>query len=395
MAHAATYYVSKAGSNTNSCAQAQSTSTPKLTIAGGLSCLVAGDTLLVRAGTYAEGMVNNVPSGTNMTTGLIRIANYDREEVWLSGQPVSGLPFGIFLNETQHHIEFDGINTTGIIGLTGTTHHIRVENAEIFFDHLTTGAAHATVYSEGSDHEFRNLEVHGKSGAIGIYVHGNGARVLVEGCEIYRVAGTGIQVRQGTADNIVRNNVIRDIFTSYFFQAPDARIRGIIVGDGASNTQVYNNLIYNIDLQNGLTPSDVSSGIFVYTATNSRIWNNTITNVELYGIRIDPGASNTEVKNNIAYGNSGAQQYKDNGSGTTQSNNLFGVDPLFVDAKSNFQLRDGSPAIDRGTPLVPSDIAKVARPQGSTHDIGAYEASGGQQQASGPPAPPTGVRIVN
>ena len=47
-----TYYVSKSGNDGNSCAQAQSPSTPKLTFASGLTCLSAGDTLIVHAGTY-------------------------------------------------------------------------------------------------------------------------------------------------------------------------------------------------------------------------------------------------------------------------------------------------------------------------------------------------------
>ena len=61
------YYVAKTGSDSNSCAQAQSQSTPKLTIQAGIGCLSAGDTLFVRAGTYAE-LINTtkftIPSGT-------------------------------------------------------------------------------------------------------------------------------------------------------------------------------------------------------------------------------------------------------------------------------------------------------------------------------------------
>src|SRR5262249_32830220 len=57
-AQAATYYVAKTGSDSNNnCMQAQSPSTPKLTIngvQGGASCLSAGDTLEIKGGTYAE-----------------------------------------------------------------------------------------------------------------------------------------------------------------------------------------------------------------------------------------------------------------------------------------------------------------------------------------------------
>ncbi len=82
-----TYYVSKSGNDGNSCAQAQSPSGSKQTIASGLKCLTAGDTLTVRAGTYDEGINNNVPSGTSWSS-VVRIAAYPGETVWLT--PSSG-----------------------------------------------------------------------------------------------------------------------------------------------------------------------------------------------------------------------------------------------------------------------------------------------------------------
>ena len=39
VAHATTFYTSTTGSNDNSCSQAQSTGTPKLTIGEGMACL--------------------------------------------------------------------------------------------------------------------------------------------------------------------------------------------------------------------------------------------------------------------------------------------------------------------------------------------------------------------
>jgi hypothetical protein len=54
LSEAATYYVAKSGNNSNSCTQAQSESTPKLTLAAGAACLAAGDTLYIKAGTYSE-----------------------------------------------------------------------------------------------------------------------------------------------------------------------------------------------------------------------------------------------------------------------------------------------------------------------------------------------------
>src|SRR5262249_7216131 len=66
LAQGATYYVAKTGSNNNTCQQAQTISTAKLTIAAGLNCLSGGDTLIIKAGTYAEAInTGAIPSGTD------------------------------------------------------------------------------------------------------------------------------------------------------------------------------------------------------------------------------------------------------------------------------------------------------------------------------------------
>src|SRR5689334_20736467 len=67
VAQGTTYYASKAGNDSVSCAAAQSASRPKRTITGGISCLAAGDTLLVRAGSYDE-QITSVPSGTSWSS---------------------------------------------------------------------------------------------------------------------------------------------------------------------------------------------------------------------------------------------------------------------------------------------------------------------------------------
>src|SRR5262249_32596853 len=95
LAHAATYYVAKTGSDTNSCSSAQSQSTPKLTINAGAGCLSSGDTLIVKAGVYAE--VLNIPYGTSVPDGT-------------PGNPT------ILRSETPLGAIIRPINTTGMDG---------------------------------------------------------------------------------------------------------------------------------------------------------------------------------------------------------------------------------------------------------------------------------------
>src|SRR4029077_10743256 len=53
-----TYYVAPNGSDSNSCSQAQNIITPRKTVAAGIQCLSAGDTLYLRAGTYTSGAID-------------------------------------------------------------------------------------------------------------------------------------------------------------------------------------------------------------------------------------------------------------------------------------------------------------------------------------------------
>jgi parallel beta-helix repeat protein len=396
VAHAATYYVAKSGNNGNTCAQAQSISTAKLTIAEGLKCLSAGDTLLVRAGNYDEFIDNKIPSGSS--GAYTRIANYNGETVWL--RPTTGARVLLLGgNQSPHHIEIDGINLDASL-LPGGVHlsdkdgglptFIRLQDLEIIGSQ-TTG--YHQVLVTGTDHRLLNVTIHGsaRSGcglpcsAYGIYLAAD--RVLIDGCNIYDVNGAGIHIYGNTPEsNIVRNCRIHDITKS-----GDTRIWGIEMN--GNNNQIYNNVIYGVGL---VGASGGSAGIHVYSGSGNKLWNNTVVNNPLIkGIAIDAGASNTEVRNNIAYGNPSA--FTDAGTGTTASNNLFGIDPLFVNLSGNdFTLKADSRAVDGGAnvSVVTTDLAGVARPQGRTHDIGAYEFSG-QPAASGPPAPPTGVRIVS
>ena len=71
-AQAATYYVGKTGSDNYSCTQAKSSSTPKLTIPAGVKCLVGGDTLIIKAGTYVNQEIRNPPPGSSSAYTVIK-----------------------------------------------------------------------------------------------------------------------------------------------------------------------------------------------------------------------------------------------------------------------------------------------------------------------------------
>ncbi|MDH3279803.1 MAG: hypothetical protein OEQ18_01590, partial [Gammaproteobacteria bacterium] len=95
LASATTYYVATSGaggSDSNTCTQAQTHTTGKLTVEAGVACLASGDTLEIKAGTYQRtAELLNVPSGGGSWATATTITNYQSDVVVLTAQdPTTG-----------------------------------------------------------------------------------------------------------------------------------------------------------------------------------------------------------------------------------------------------------------------------------------------------------------
>ena len=275
----------------------------------------------------------------------------------------------------------------------GNPHHIRVKNAELKANTPSKGLIHVHLAALQAGiiggNEFINLKVHGggQSGVTAMYgFYVQSSDNLVDGCEIYDVAGAAIQNYNGygqLADrNIYRNNYIHHITRG----DQDNRVWGVAIYSTSSGTQVYNNVIDSLPGNGGPVRGIEIAGSSVL------IGNNTVYTVAGEGVVIVKGSSNI-VRNNISYNN--RANYTDLGSGTSASNNMFsGPSPVFVNsAAGDFRLQPESPGIDQAATIsaIPTDRSGTPRPQGSGYDIGAYELQAAQQTA---PLPPTDIRIV-
>lgn len=351
-ATAATYYVSPAGADANSCATAQSTtqSSQKLTISAGVACLSAGDTLYIRGGLYT-GTVNSINSGAttvrggkDFSTGAITVAAYPGEEVTIA---VGGGATGNAITLTsaaQRYLVFDRLilDGSGMGSWAGGLYqgpgaaHIRFQNGEI---KNAPGHGVNTSPEAGGDLQLLNNHIHHNGGRTTPQTHNVYLLTsdnLVEGNEIDHGAYFGITIYNADPSNpsrnIVRKNRVHD---NCIYGTAEIGI------SGGSHNEVYDNVVYG---------SSRGYGIAVEFATpdSTIVANNTV--VLSGGIRIGHDATATVVKNNIVRrtGNSGPGIIEDAGRDSIISDNFL-ADPMFVSVSAlDFALSLASPAANAG-----------------------------------------------
>lgn len=392
-----TYYVAPTGSNSHTCAQAESVGTPKQTFAGSTgawTCLAPGrgDTVYLRGGTYAEQWYYGsmeVPGGTSWATATT-LASYPGEWATIrapSGSAVLDLGTNYLIYDRLRadaaHVRYALSNIHG--------HHQRFQRGELFG--CGGGVAISTPPQPSEDgspcvqfgnayNELLTSDIHGSQISHCIYAGGDYG--LIEGNTIHDCGGFGVQIFDGGFPATSANHIIvrgNRIYNNGAFRG----YGGVTVGSGTGN-QIVNNLIY-----------ENYGGIWVYKAgTNTQVWHNTLSNNPNWGIQVYFEATTAWVQNNIISG-SGANA--DASGDTTYSANLCSAagvgctlvgTPRFVDAaQHDFHLQASSPAIDTGTAVaaVTTDVDGAPRPQGAGVDIGAYEYGSAAPQ----PEPPTGT----
>lgn len=175
------------------------------------------------------------------------------------------------------------------------------------------------------------------------------------------------------------------------------------LGGSARNIRVDNNLSYrnghgfavsneggnghtqDITIENNIAYLNRGRGIQIthwgpgprHFIDNVRIVNNTVAKNGSIGISVtNPDASNILIRNNIAYANKARKQISITAGTAIVVDHNLERDPKFRDLSLNdFYPQWNSPAIDAGSnrSAPGSDFNSRPRPQGSSHDIGAYE----------------------
>jgi hypothetical protein len=410
LASAATFYVSNQGND----GHAGSLQQPWATLQHAVDTIAPGDTILVEAGTYAGCRIGisggdkavkvlqaapgahvlvNRPGHHNRHNSIIEVENFDTIVTdWVvSGFEVANSHrYGIDVRVTDRiTVQQNHVHSSALTGIfTAFSNHVLIQGNES--DH---NGEHGIYQSNSSVYPTIRANLSHHNASAGIHMNGDISEqpgnglvqfATVESNVIWENGthgGSGINC-DGVDDSIFRNNLL------YNNHASGISLYAIDGAHGSSNNKVYNNTIVmapnsrfvvNIpdDGDKAAPVGNVVENNILYTP-DSFHGSVLIAKSKVTGFHSD----NNVVVNHFSAdnGNSSISIAKWQGLGFDVHSIVATPAQLFVDpAHGNYQLKPGSPAIDKGAALldVPADILGVTRPQGLGWDIGCYETKSG------------------
>lgn len=410
-AQATTYYMSTTGSDSNPCTgnggnNAQNLSFPKRNFhgpSGAIACMVGGDTLQVRAGTYSEHFnpglsTGYIPNGTAGNPTIVEGYPSDSTRPILPRFTLGeGADYSFMIFRRLH------VQAPVLAQSQGgySAFYVGPDTHDITFTDIEIEGGHTGLQSGGHHETFSHLDIHGQffygtyfGGHHNVWEYNNFHDTLGFAIHLYS-SGTADFV----ADNIFRFNTIRNCGNGGPHGLPEPPREGTWLFSHGDRNEAYNNLIF-----------DSYEGIILdYGCDDCKVYNNTFYNNGVpstqtpqarAAIKVTNNTTNALVVNNIVY-NNGIQIVNEPGGGNTVNNNLCGSsgtgctfvgNPSFENAGAgNFKLNANSAARNRlatdggGMCLTPTDFGGTARPQtpsgGSATpcDVGAYEYQEGAQ----------------
>ncbi len=180
----ASFFVAVNGNDTNTCAAAQISANAKRTLQAGLACLTAGDTLVIRDGTYsgAANALINLPNGTASNVITVRAENE-------GGVVLTG---GLELAHSNSYLNFQGLRFQDTVGRTILGNHLKFFRNEFKGGCSSGNCAATTVGSndvnDTSDILFEDNWFHGRGGRYNLLIY-NANRVVVRRAVIRHDAG--------------------------------------------------------------------------------------------------------------------------------------------------------------------------------------------------------------
>ncbi len=356
-----TYYVSTAGSDTNSGAF----TAPWRTLQHAANSVHPGDTVYARAGVYNE--VVTIPSSGSSSAGYITFSSYPGELAIVDGTGLS-VPngqWGLFTLENQSYVVINGFEIRNFstsstadvpigVYIFGAGNNVQVVNNHIHNIVTTAKGCNANAFG---------LTVYGTQAPASIYglaISGNQVDHLTTGCS------ESLSVDGNVTNFAIVNNLVHDnnnigidaigyegVSSGTYDQARNGEIRGNTVYsitsygnpaygnqyaadgiyiDGGTQITIEQNLIHNVDLGIELASEHKNKYTSYVTARNNVIYADNSNGISIGGYASGVGGTqNCTIVNNTLYGN----DTKNTGSGEFQiqyhdSSNIFENNILYA-----------------------------------------------------------------
>jgi hypothetical protein len=353
LSSAATYYVSPSGSDRNN----GSSTAPFLTVSQAVAVVSAGDTIILRDGTYGS---------EGSTWYPISLQKAGSSSAWITIQAEHRGQAILDCQNTEGTAQTTSNGCMGYIYATSSAAYWKLTGL-VFTRGWETG-----MNIWGANHlvlqncEFRNI-AQNSSGASygyeGIYID-SGDSITIDGCYFHDIGRTGHGGDHGIythgANSRITNSIFQRPIPGYEIQAA-ANFSGVIEGNTfafPSGQGSYGEIV----LWGALGDVIIHNNIF-YNPINSAVHEDSS----------DVSVNSCLIDNNIIYGVSNSQDR----SVCTVSNSKF-VNPQFVNSTTapyDFHIQATSPAVNSavaGLGLT-YDYDGNHRPVGTANDIGAFE----------------------
>jgi len=409
-----TYYVSTSGNDSNQGTQ----SAPFRTIQKGVNTAQAGDTVLVRGGTYNEAVSVN-SGGTSSARKVIK--NYPGETPVLDGQNSrsTGFNFGSAPYVTIEGFTIRNFSTFGISNQNGSAHAMHVVGNTI---HNTGSAVNdaAIRLAYGNSHQIRNNLIRNIN-SKGIHTWNAGNNYLIQGNELRYIRADALYIGSNSSNLytsfIVDGNHFHHVGVDAndnawafggdhvdHIQAQQNAPTGLVIRNNkfgrvlwhqvivkdVRNVQMYNNLWYDT-YKNANGGGTLRIENTVGGTMNFNIYNNTVASLHAgHGAFLLGSGQSAKIYNNIVQGGGNNRLTAGSGFSLSQGNNFIGNPPFANFSAKDFRLAgNATGCITKGTNSPPGITLPSTDHDGNTRivngtvDIGAYEygATGGTTPA--------------
>ena len=343
---ATTYWVSATGGTTTTlCEDAAALTDTGIylrTIAAGVNCAVAGDTVEVKPGTYS------ISAPIVLTRNTVNLHSTVKNGAIIDGQNTSYA--NIRVNGNSNVIDGFKIWRGYYFGVEMNGSNNTIENCEIANTGNTTPAGdnqgHAGVFSNSgtTGNTYRQNYIHDNGRTLGLQYYESDHGLYLTGSNETMIANIVTHNSGGGAHLAGYTTWTGKLYNNVFAY----NLHGIWFWQQFGASEIKNNILY----------ANRGDGISSFAAHGGPI----------------------AFDRNISNGNAGAAfNYTGDGSNYTYTAGTeYTSDPRFTNPGSEiYTLEAGSPALDTGAPLggapYNADYTGVVRPQNGLWDIGVYE----------------------